>query len=237
MTDPDTTPPIGMAPAPIQGSLRHRITFGTARSLAYISVIELGAVWERTLRRAHVPLKYSQGFTPRPRMHFAAPLPVGCGTEADLLDIYLTEPWPAGTLLRAVDGFAPPDLTPLDDALVDENEPALSEQLTAAEYRIWITGVAPQVLENAVARFLDTDTVELPRRGGRHRGKPYNLRALVETMGLAPIDAEAGLVLTMRLSARAGATGRPDEVMKSLGLAGLHQRCSRTRLILSPTAP
>ena len=60
--------------APVDPSIRHRITFATARSLAYISVLELGAIWERSLRRAGVAVRYSQGYNPRPKLVFAAPL-------------------------------------------------------------------------------------------------------------------------------------------------------------------
>ena len=57
-----------------------------------MSVLELGKIWERSLRRAGMPLKYSQGFNPRPKLNFAAPLPVGCGCEADLMDVWLETP-------------------------------------------------------------------------------------------------------------------------------------------------
>ncbi len=210
---------------------RYRLTFATRRTLAYVSVLELGKVWERTLRRAGIPLQYSQGYNPRPRMHFAAPLPVGCGCEADLLDVWLETPMAPEAMRAALADALPPDLSVGDICAVAENEPALSEQLRAAEYRVWLRDVERDALRSAVAAFLDATVLPLAKRGRKYRGKTYDLRPLVETLCLE--DAPAPWVgLWMRLSARPGATGRPDEVLKALGLTDVVCRCTRTRLIM-----
>jgi radical SAM-linked protein len=203
--------------------------------LAYVSVLELGKVWERSLRRAGLPLKYSQGYNPRPRLNFAAPLPVGCGSEADLLDVWLEAPVDAETMRAKLAGVVPPDLSVLDVRIAPEDDAALAEQLVAAEYRVWLRAVAPEVVESAIADFLASTALDLPKRGGKYRGKTYDLRPLVEA--LRREDAPAPWTgLWMRLHARPGATGRPDEVLKALDLTGAPRRCTRTRLILESAA-
>lgn len=220
---------------PVAGeSCRYRITFATRFTLAYVSVLELGIVWERALRRAGIPLRYSQGFNPRPRLAFAAPLPVGCGSEADLLDLWLTEAWPPERVHQALsETTLPRDLIPLAVRAVPEGEPALSEQLVEAHYRLWLKEVPAAELEAAVARLLAAERLVLPRRGRKFRGKVYDLRPL-----LLELRAEAApppwLGLRMRLAARPGATGRPDEVLKALGLEDAPRRCTRTALVLAP---
>jgi radical SAM-linked protein len=217
-----------LTPAP---ALRHRITFATRRTLAYVSVLELGSLWERSLRRAGVPLKYSQGYNPRPQQHVAAPLPVGCSGAAELLDIELDTPRPAPAIEAALVGKTPPDLRVLGVAAVPEDEPSLAQQLTAAEYRVWIRDADRDTVAARVREFLTADEVRLPKRGRKHRGKTYDLRALVEV--LRREDAPPPWVgLWMHLSARPGATGRADEVLKALGYAEFARRCTRTRLIL-----
>ncbi len=213
-------------------SLRHRITFGTSRSLAYVSVLELGTLWERTLRRGLVPLKYSQGFNPRPRMHFAAPLPVGCGSKADLLDLSLNEPRTSDAIIQSLAGVTPPGLTILDVVAVAPRVPALSEQLVEAEYQVWLREANQERLSTAVIRLLQASSVLLPKRGRRHRGKTYDLRPLIKTLGIEPNPKPDWTVLGMQLNARPGATGRPDEVLKALELTEIPRRCFRTRLIL-----
>ncbi|MEJ5312144.1 MAG: TIGR03936 family radical SAM-associated protein [Anaerolineae bacterium] len=211
---------------------RYRLTFATRRTLAYVSVLELGKIWERSLRRARLPLKYSQGYNPRPRLHFAAPLPVGCGSEADLLDVWLEAPVDPQTMRTVLTDVVPPDLSVIDVRAVPEDEAALSEQLVAAEYRVWLRDVDPQIVQSAVTDFLHSDTLALAKRGRKYRGKTYNLRPLVEELRLedAPVPWTG---LWMRVQARPGATGRPDEVLKALDLTDAPRRCTRTRLILA----
>ncbi len=212
-------------------SLRYRITFATQRTLAYVSVLELGKVWERSLRRAGMPLKYSQGYNPRPKLHFAAPLPVGCGSDADLLDVWLEVPVAPETMLAALADAVPPDLSVINVHTVPEDEAALSEQLVSAEYRVWLRDVPEVVVESVIVAFLDSDTLALAKRGRKYRGKTYDLRPLVQELRLE--DAPAPWTgLWMRVRARPGATGRPDEVLKALDLTDSPRRCTRTRLIL-----
>lgn len=227
MSDP------GLAPHSDAAGVRHEITFATARSLAYVSVLELGTLWERSLRRAMVPLKYSQGYNPRPRMHFAAPLPVGCGSEADLLDVSLTQPLAPATLRQALMGMTPPDLAVIRVTLVDEQAPTLSDRLQEAEYRVWLRDCSAGQLQASVQRFLGAARVELPKRGRKHRGKLYDLRPLVKHLTLDHAAPPPWVGIEMRLNARPGATGRPDEVLKALDLADRPRRCTRTHLILA----
>jgi radical SAM-linked protein len=220
-------------------ALRHRITFGTARTLAYVSVLELGTVWERTLRRARVPLKYSQGFNPRPRMHFAAPLPVGCGSEADLLDITIEEPWSSEALAAALQTTTPADLTVVSIAPVDDTAPALSELLIEAEYRVWLRDVSEESLRAAVETLRNSESIPVVKQRRGHPGKTYDLRPLIKDLQVIPDTPAPWVGLWLWLEARTGATGRPDEVLKAMDLMDHPQRCSRTRLILegAPATP
>ena len=208
---------------------RLRLTFATERTLAYISVLDLGRIWERSLRRADVPLRYSQGFNPRPKMQFAAPLPTGCGGAAEWLDIWLEETWEPARVAAALAGQTPADLTIVDIVAVPEDEPALSEQLTMAEYRLWLREVEPERVAVAVESLLAADSLPRPKRG-RRSGRTYDLRPLVESLTVVAVTPPWTAALHIRLTARPGATGRPDEVLSALGLADVPRRCTRVRL-------
>lgn len=217
-------------------SLRFRITFSTQRTLAYVSVLELGTVWERCLRRAHIPIRYSQGFNPRPRMQFAAPLPVGCGGEAELLDIWLEQAASADQVAAALSRERlPADLRVVSVTGVTESDPALSEEVVEAEYLLWLRDVEYDTVASSVAAFLASDTIPMVKRGSKHRGRPYNLRPLILelTLETAPLP---WIGLRLRVSALSGATGRPDELLKALGLASVPRRCTRTALLLRESA-
>ena len=73
------------------------------------------------------------------------------------------------------------------------------------------------------------EVVSLPRE---RRGKPYDLRPLIESLELLPGDRPGMLRLKMTLAAREGATGRPEEVLDVLDVSSEATRIERTRLIL-----
>ncbi|MBN1873733.1 MAG: DUF2344 domain-containing protein [Anaerolineae bacterium] len=211
---------------------RHRITFSTRRTLAYVSVLELGRIWERCLRRAEIPLKYSQGYNPRPKLNFAAPLPVGCGGETELMDIALHTPARAENILAALQAYTLEDLHIQHVETVPDDGPPLSEILIAAEYHVALRDIDYDTLQNAVTGLMQAETRMLPKRGHKYRGKTYNLRPLIEILRVETAPPPWSAALWLRVSARPGATGRPDEVLKALGMTDIPRRCTRTRLIL-----
>ncbi|MYG90977.1 MAG: DUF2344 domain-containing protein, partial [Chloroflexi bacterium] len=71
--------------------LRIHIRFAAEGPLKYVSHLDLMRVWERVFKRARLPLATSHGFSPRPKIALAAPLAVGVTSEAELLDVLLTE--------------------------------------------------------------------------------------------------------------------------------------------------
>ena len=78
--------------------LRVRITFTKEGALRYLGHLDVVRLWERALRRAKLPLAYTLGFTPHPRLIVAAPLALGVTSEAELMDVYLREALPPETL-------------------------------------------------------------------------------------------------------------------------------------------
>lgn len=213
-------------------SLRHRITFSTERTLAYVSVLDLGRIWERSLSRADVPLRYSQGFHPRPKMQIALPLPTGCGGAAEWLDIWLEEPWNAQQVREALVGKTPRDLTVRDVEPVPEEAPALEQEVVLTEYEVLLRDADRGEVESDVSKLLAAETLLRPKRG-RRRHKNYDLRPLVKELRVVDAPGETwDFALGMRLTAEPGATGRPDEVLKALELEGVPYRCTRLRLIM-----
>jgi hypothetical protein len=123
----------------------------------------------------------------------------------------------------------PPGLTILGVEAVDERGPALQTQVAAAEYEVTLLEAGPGAnLEQRVADLLARDS--LPRE---RRGKPYDLRPLILSLEYASSLAQPQGRIQMRLSAREGATGRPEEVLDTLGIPFETTRIERTRLILN----
>lgn len=211
---------------------RIRMVYARGEELRYVSHLDTQLVWERTLRRAGVPLAHSQGFNPHPRMHMASALPLGFLSRCEILDFWMIVPEPGdGTaidvaaLTARIQAAAPPGLTILSSESAPLNEPALQVQVQYAEYHaVPLDPIGYEALASAAAALLGAET--LPRE---RRGKTYDLRPLVEQLEAQPGDPPA---LVMRLMAQASATGRPEEVLDALGFDPTAFRVERLRLIL-----
>jgi radical SAM-linked protein len=195
--------------------------------LAYTSHLDLMRMWERSLRRARVPLAYSQGFNPRPKLQLAGALPLGHTGGAELLDVWLEQSLSVDAFVGALSPVLPGGLGIGQVRQVALDEPALQTRVTSAEYRITVEwGRGREPLEALVARVLDAEELVQERRG-----KQYDLHPLIERVWLEYAgDGEA--VLGMQLAARQGATARPEAVLEAMGLGGIYARYRRQRLLM-----
>jgi radical SAM-linked protein len=208
--------------------MRLRITFAKQNALRYTGHLDLHRIWERAARRAALPLAYSQGFHPQPKISLASALPLGFSSICEVLDMRLAEDIPLEGLQERIQAAVPTALKILDIQCVDEKLPALQTLVVEAEYEVIFTEpVEGARLAQQVAEMLTTSS--LPRE---RRGKAYDLRPLIEQVDVV-IDPKGGIRLKMRLAAREGATGRPEEVIEHLGIAADTVRVERTRLIFS----
>lgn len=205
---------------------RWRITYTVDGPLRYISHLEQIRVWERAIRRANLPLAYSGGFTPRPRLQVAAPLPLGFASEAEWLDLWLEHPAEPEHIVQALSRTLPEGLAIRSIQEVPLGAPSLPVQVVAAEYAVTVeTTVPADEIRRRIEELLAAEA--LPRE---RRGRPYDLRPLILDLRLEAVRTGEG-VLTMLLSAREGATGRPEEVLDALGLADSFLRITRRAIL------
>jgi len=208
--------------------MRLRITFSKSDWLIYSSHLDLMRVWERALRRAGLPLAYSGGFNPRPKLQLARALPLGHVGEAEILDVWLEEPVPVGNAARMMAPVLPDGLSVKEIRQVDPRAPAMQTQVVGTVYRViveWDEG--PEDVKARIAQVMAADELLHQRRG-----REYNLRPLIEILSLIKA-AEKKITLHMGLSARPGATGRPEAVVDVLGMGDAFARYYRERLIVS----
>ena len=211
--------------------MRLRITFSKSGALRYTGHLDLHSIWERTVRRAGLPLTYTNGFHPGPKIQLASALPLGFIGRREIVDLWLDEPQAdssARPFAQMLQLAAPPGLGIVSVEQVDEHSPALQTQVTCAEYELaFLDPVEESELAEHVAAVLEADS--LPRE---RRGKQYDLRPLIEGLSFLPAEGTGATHLWMRLAARDGATGRPEAVLEALGIPSESTRIERTRLIL-----
>jgi len=205
--------------------MRIRLYFSKNEKMRFTGHLDLHRAWERTFRRAGLPLAYSEGYNPRPKINLASALPLGYTSNAEVLDVLLTQELSLAEIKSRIQDALPPgiDLTGLEQ--VSKDVPALQAELVASEYLIIFLDPYPS-LDEDLMRITSQETLLRQRRG-----KEYDLRPLIEEVHKLERDDNGYQRISVRLSAREGATGRPDEVVSAFGYDPLATRIHRTRLI------
>lgn len=200
---------------PAEPRQRWRLVVARDEAAAEQTQRELGSAWEAGLEAAGLPLARNNG---RPRISFGAPLPVGMAARAELVDVVLTERWPAWRLREAVEAVVPAGWRLVDAHDVWLAGPPLAGRVLAADYLVRLADDAPGDL---VGRLGDAaSALVAARRLERQRTKggglvTYDLRPL-----LLDVSVDVGPQTVIRARTRIHpelGTGRPEEVVAALG--------------------
>lgn len=219
MTDPNQIP-----------QYRLRLVFAKKKQIKYIGHLDLVLAWERALRRAQIPLAYSKGFNPRPKIQIVASLPLGATGSAEIMDIVITQPLEPVEVLERIRPALPQGIELHSVETIPLKDPTLQHLLRQAEYRVTVeTDLPVEILTDRIAALLAADTIPHTRQRQKQLEiidlRPWLHELRVESAG--PGD----VVLHMRLTAGAFGNLRPEEVLKVLGLTDNWAEIERTRLI------
>lgn len=210
---------------------RIRLKFGKHGPARYISHLDLARALERALNRSRLPVAYTQGYNPRPRVQFASALPLGFTSDCELADVWLEEkvaPQQAHDQLATV---MPPGLPLFRVWEAPLDAPAMQAAIVEAVYQVDAGDlIATEELQQRVDALMSQDIIMRERRD-----KTYDLRPLIVSMHIE--DSASAPLLTMRLAQRPGNTGRPDELLLALGLDPLDVRVHRAQIILQEGEP
>ncbi|MFB7558283.1 TIGR03936 family radical SAM-associated protein [Streptomyces brevispora] len=196
---------------------RIRLRYTKRGRLRFTSHRDFQRAFERALRRSQVPMAYSAGFTPHPKVSYANAAPTGTGSEAEFLEIALTEARDPETLRELLNDSLPDGLD-ITDA-VEARTSGLADRLTASIWEMRLDGVSAEDAEKAVAAFNAAETVEVQRRtknGMRSfdaRSAVVELQALDQQSDRPEVKACAILRLVVRHVTPAV---RPDDVLSGL---------------------
>lgn len=206
--------------------MRVRLTFSKTGAMKYVGHLDLHRSWERTFRRSGLPLAYSQGFHPQPRLNLACALPLGFTSQCEILDAWLEQDLPLEQVQEALSAALPPGLDINDLEEVDSSAPALQTQVIAAVYTITFLDEIPD-LPDRLQRIITAE--HLPRL---RRNKPYDLHPLIEQLTQVPRNAGGYYRVCVQVAAREAATGRPEELLEEMGIKFEATHVHREKLIL-----
>jgi radical SAM-linked protein len=157
---------------------RLRLRYAKRGRLRFTSHRDVARAFERALRRAKVPMAYSQGFNPHPKISWIGASPTGVASEAEYVEIQLVEARDPGELVRTLDVAMPPGLDLME--AVEADSGSLADRMEASEWRIELPGVTPDTLRAAFTRLLDAEVVEVERLT-KHGMRTIDARSAIVT--------------------------------------------------------
>ncbi|MEU2066380.1 TIGR03936 family radical SAM-associated protein [Streptomyces anulatus] len=196
---------------------RIRLRYTKRGRLRFTSHRDFQRAFERALRRSEVPMAYSAGFTPHPKVSYANAAPTGTGSEAEFLEIALTEARDPEVLRGLLDESMPNGLDIID--AVEARTSGLAERLTASVWEMRLDGVDPEDVRAAVAAFNDAEAVEVQRKA-KNGIRTFDARAAVADLRVvdAPADrpGERPCAILRLVVRHVTPAVRPDDVLSGL---------------------
>ena len=202
--------------------------------MRFISHLDVLRYWERAIRRAELPLSYSQGFTPHPKIAFAAPLPLGFTAEAEVMDVTLDERVPIDEFRARLAPQTSEDLRLVDAVEIAPTTPAPQSLLLWADFAVDLPEVDPVEAEKACTELLARETIPWSEEK-KEKTRTYDLRSGIATLAAEPLDG--GSRLRMRLRADGEMTTRPEQVMAAMLPGHEPGPIARTGLVLDEPSP
>jgi radical SAM-linked protein len=206
---------------------RVRIRYAKRGPLRFTSHRDFARAFERAIHRAGVPIAYSQGFTPHPKVSYASAAPTGVASEAEYLEIGLRERVDVALLARALDAALSPGLDVLD--AVEATGGSLADRIDAGSWTIELPDVDAGTARRAVAAFLAAAEVPVERMTKQGR-RTFDARGAVAALVVrdpepdaVPSEVAGAPCAILDLVVRqVTPTVRPDDVLSGLRVvAGL----------------
>jgi radical SAM-linked protein len=189
-----------------------RLRYAKRGPLRFTSHRDVARAFERALRRAGVPMAYSQGFSPHPKISWIGASPTGVASEAEYVEIQVVERVDAVQLVTRLDTVLPPGLDLLE-AVPASGPGSFTERIEASRWRLELSGVSREQLQDAVDRLLAVDEVQVERLT-KQGMRQLDVRPAIISAEVSGINESYGIleVVVRQLTPAV----RPDDVMSAL---------------------
>lgn len=173
--------------------MRVRLRYAKTGKLRFISAIDLGRVWERALRKADLPIAYSEGFSPHPKVSFLDALPLGYASTAEFAELTFAAPVPLDASMQALNEAFPDGIRVLAAREAAEGEGKLAKRLQASLWDLrYPSEVEPDRLSAAVAAALAAQALPVERE---RKGESTTIDLRPALHGIAAGDGAVRAVL------------------------------------------
>lgn len=200
--------------------MRVRAKYEKGDAVRFLGHLDVARVIQIAVRRAYWPVEMSQGFNPRPRLSFYAPLPAGTAGLEEYFDATLSSWRSLPELAKSLSGSLPQGMRLHEVYGVADKEEPLEAQIAASEYSVDLWGIDVSLLNRALEAFMELD--EAPYLVVRPKEeKSVDLRPFVLAVGEARPGSGERVLFDMTISHESGRTIRPQWVLASLSRFGM----------------
>ena len=229
---PSSLAPAAAALPPVQ---RVRVRYRKVGPARFIATRELGTIFFRATRRAGLPIAFSNGHHPLPRIGFGPALPVGFSSDDELVDLELTTRLEPAAVLALLARELPEGLEPLSALDVGRGTPSIDQSVIALDYDVDLSTLdvppTPEAIASAVARFHASDEVLVRKRTPRGERLVDARGAVLGLAQTGPLELRLQLVVGPGGTLKPGVLltallGLPDEMVP---LVRIHKRATRLR--------
>jgi radical SAM-linked protein len=201
--------------------MRVRLRFTKLGKVRWTSHRDVARMWERAIRRASLPVAYTGGFTPRPKVSFGLALPTGHESVAEYLDVELeTAEFDIASLPARLSPALPVGIDVTAAAVIDARTGSLQEAVTSSTWELEAVGIPPDEVASLVARALAAESIVITRerKGTTVTDDVRPAIVSVDVIGPTACDAEGhapGAVVVAELATHPRSL-RPAELLAAL---------------------
>lgn len=159
-----------------------RLKYRKIGALKFVSHLETLKMVERSFRRAKLPLSFSQGFNPHPKMSFAAPLSVGIASDGEYMDVELDEKIDIDEFIKNHRQYFPKNFIIVKGKYV-EGKKKLMSLVSMASYAVTFETESPytkEEVENEIKKFMALEDITLEKINKRKKKVVRNIRPSVK---------------------------------------------------------
>ncbi|MGI9016166.1 MAG: TIGR03936 family radical SAM-associated protein [Euzebya sp.] len=198
--------------------MRVRVKFAKAGKLRFISAIDLGRVWERALRKADLPIAFSEGFSPHPKISFGDALPLGFASVAEFAELAFGGPVNLADMTTRLNRAFPEGIDVLDAVEVGEGARRLGKLLQAS---MWVLEYSDTAVATDAVAALPPDGPLLVQRDRKGELVTADLRPPLA--GIAVVDGRVRAIIRhpgfIPDTPEGGVAVRADDIHTALGLS------------------
>jgi radical SAM-linked protein len=199
-----------------------RLKYRKIDYMKFLSHLDMVRLMERSFRRAKLPLEFSQGFNPRPKVNFAAPLSVGVTSDSEVLEVNLLEKIDIEALIRDQRAHFPQGIEIVEGKFIEKENQSnkkLMGSVSSCQYLISVLSADKPTVDQVkkwLGDFVAQEEILIERINKKKKKVQKNIRPAIRSVSVLSVDPEGHVVLSAHLDAGSESNLKAEDLMKAL---------------------